>query len=71
MQQLTINIPDNKIDFFMELVQNLGFNVDKKVQGSVLTEEQIKMVNDERKKIKENPEHFIDWVDARKTLKLD
>lgn len=25
MKQITLNIPDNKVPFFMELVNNLGF----------------------------------------------
>jgi hypothetical protein len=71
MQQLTVHIPENKIAFFMELAHNLGFKVDNSVPKNVLTQEQIKLVNVERKKMKEDPEHFLDWEEARKTFKLD
>jgi len=37
----------------------------------VLTPEQTALVDVERKKIKEEPGHFIDWDEARKTLNLD
>jgi hypothetical protein len=36
-----------------------------------LTHEQVNLVNQERKNIKENPGQFIDWEKARKTLDLD
>ena len=70
MSQVTIEIPDNKMDFFMELVQTLGFKVGND-PTPILTKDQIRLVNEERKKIKENPEHFVDWEEARKSLKLD
>lgn len=68
MQQLTINIPDNKITFFKELIESLGFKVEKELEQPVLTPEQIKLVNKERKKIKDDPNHFVNWKDARKKL---
>ena len=68
MQQLTVNIPDNKIDFFMDLAKNLGFTIENKKEKNVLTKKQIDLVNEARKKIKENPDHFLDWEEARKTL---
>jgi len=72
MQQLTINIPDNKLTFFLELVQNLGFvQVDKKVNDTVLTERQKELVEIELQKIKDDPNSLLDWDEARKTLNLD
>lgn len=67
MQQLTVHIPDNKIAFFMDLVKNLGFTVEK----SVLTNKQIELVNDARSNIKDDPDQFLDWDEVRKTLKTD
>jgi len=71
MQQLTVNIPDNKIDFFMDLAKNLGFTVEKNTQKNVLTDKQVELVNEARRKIKERPDEFLDWDDVRKTLKTD
>lgn len=68
--QVILNIPDNKMAFFMELVKNLGF-VKVGSKSSVLTDEQVQLVEEERKKIKEDPQYGMDWEDARKTLKLD
>ena len=71
MQQFTIHIPDNKIDFFTDLVANLGFTIETSIQKNVLTEKQIDLVNDARKQITENPDRFIDWEEARKTLNVE
>ena len=72
MQKMTVQVPNNKMALFIELAQDLGLKfVDSDVQKSVLTPEQIKLVNEERKKIKTNPEHFLDWDEVRKTYKLD
>jgi hypothetical protein len=73
MQNLTVKIPDNKLAFFLELINSLGFvKVEKEEAATnVLSQEQIKLVEEERKKIKNNSDHLLDWNDARKSLKLD
>jgi hypothetical protein len=55
----------------LELIHNLGFRVDKDDKKDILTDEQIKLVEIERKKIKDDPAHFIRWDDARRNFKLD
>ncbi len=71
MQKLTVNIPDNKLSFFTELVHSLGFKVDKDAPKEILTAKQIELVNKERRKINGDPGHFLDWEEARKTLNTD
>jgi hypothetical protein len=41
MQRLVLDIPDNKINFFLELLNNLGFKMVK-----VLSKEQKEFVDD-------------------------
>ena len=48
MQQLTINIPDSKMSFFIDLVNNLGFTVEGNTQKINLSEKQVALVNDAR-----------------------
>jgi len=48
MQRVVLDIPDNKINFFMELVNNLGF---KKVQR--LTSKQKEFVDDLKNSLNE------------------
>ena len=71
MQQLTINVPDDKVEFFRELVGNLGFTIVKTSLGFSLNEEQMALVNAEREKIAKEPDDFIDWEAARKLLSHD
>ena len=52
MQQVVIDIPDNKINFFMELVKNLGFEKVKK-----LSKEQKEFVEDLKQSLKEVEQH--------------
>jgi hypothetical protein len=53
MQRLIIDIPDNKISFFLELINNLGF---KKVQK--LPNEQKEFVDDLKKSLNEVEQHM-------------
>jgi hypothetical protein len=73
MQNLTVKIPDNKLDFFLELINSLGFvKVEKEEAATtILSQEQIKLVEEERNKIKNNSDYLLDWNEARKSLKLD
>lgn len=48
MQRIVIDIPDNKINFFMELVNNLGF---KKVER--LSKKQKEFVDDLKNSLNE------------------
>ena len=51
MTQLTIKIPDTKLSFFIELVQNLGFaEIENNTSQPILTEQQIHLVEIERNK---------------------
>ncbi len=52
MQRIVIDIPDNKISFFMELVKNLGF---KKVRR--LTNEQREFVDDLKQSLGQVDDH--------------
>lgn len=70
MHNLTVKIPDNKLAFFLELVNSLGF-VKVEAATNILSQEQIKLVEEERNKIKNNPDYLLDWKEARKSLKLD
>lgn len=69
MKQLVVNIPDEKINFFKELIRNLGFTVSKSSgKSGVLTEEQIDLIKLEREKIRKDPAGLLDWDEARKNL---
>jgi hypothetical protein len=57
MQRIVIDIPENKIKFFMELVNNLGF---KKVQ----------LISQEQKKFVAELQHSLDQVKQHQEGKI-
>ncbi|MEP5611296.1 MAG: hypothetical protein ABJP45_03560 [Cyclobacteriaceae bacterium] len=63
MKQVTLNIPENKYDFFMELIESLGLELEDDLQ---IPEEHKKLVLDRIKK--SNSDNFIPWDEARKIL---
>ena len=57
MKEITLKIPDTKFSFFMELVKQLGIEVENKN----LVRERIKTAKQE---------DYVSWEDARKQLKF-
>ncbi len=69
--QLTVEIPENKVDFFLELMASLEFvHINNTTDGSVITEGQKRLINEELRKISEDKNYLLDWKEARKTLKF-
>ncbi len=65
MKHLTLNIPDNKYQFFIELINNLGF--DKPEEIHIPKEHKVIV----RKRIlNSNTEELIPWKEARKQLRF-
>lgn len=65
MKQVILNIPDDKYQFFIELVDNLGFDKSEDIH---IPEEHKAIV---RERIKNsNPEELIPWQEARKQLRF-
>ncbi|HNP18191.1 MAG TPA: hypothetical protein PKL31_07155 [Fulvivirga sp.] len=63
MKEVTLKIPDNKYQFFMELVRNLGF---EKIEDFDIPEEHKVIVKERIKNSK--VEELIPWQEARKQL---
>lgn len=61
MKEVTLKIPDKKLNFFMELVRQLGFEVSEEVE---ISEEHKAIVRERIKTAK--PEDMVPWKDARK-----
>ena len=64
MTQITLKIPDTKLDFFMELIQQLGFEAN--VNETVVPEEHKEFVRNRINTTKK--EDYISWEEARKQL---
>ncbi|TRX61420.1 hypothetical protein FNH22_05020 [Fulvivirga sp. M361] len=65
MKQITLNIPDSKYQFFMELIHQLGFDKAEEIDipdgHKAIVRERIK---------NSNPEELIPWQEARKQLRF-
>ena len=71
MKQITIQIPENKVSFMMELLQNFDFvKIDTPLigKGFTLTESQKEAVEIERAKSKNDRDYLLDWDRVKKTL---
>ena len=68
MKQVTLNIPDGKFDFFMELFEKLGLDTQTTL---VIPEWQKELVLNRIKASNNNPERLLDWEDVKDSFKLD
>jgi hypothetical protein len=66
MTQITLNIPDNELSFFMKLIEK--FNYETVVNEFSVTEE-MKNLLDERRATSKT-EDFIPWNEAKKQLRF-
>ena len=58
MKEVTLKIPENRLTFFMELVEQLGFEVAGELE---ISEEHKAIVRDRIKISDQNPERLLDW----------
>lgn len=65
MKKVTLKIPDNKLDFFLELVKQLGFEVSEEVE---IPEEHKEIVRERMRTAK--VEDMVPWKEARKQLNV-
>lgn len=66
MTQITLNIPDKELDFFLNLVKKFKYKTVQQ-EGIYISPEQMKMVDQRRKSAKKSD--FISKEDANKKLK--
>lgn len=63
MKEILVKIPDKKVEFFMELVHQLGFEAIEDIP-----EEHISIVRDRIKKSTQNPDRLMDWDTVQNNL---
>jgi hypothetical protein len=73
MARIIIDIPESKLGFFMELIQNLGFakvaDEKKHMESIDIPETHQKVVMDRFNNVRKDPGILLDWDKAKKTLK--
>lgn len=66
MIQITLNIPDNELSFFMQLIEK--FNYETVINEFSVTEEMKNLLDERRATSK--ADDFIPWNDAKKQLRF-
>ena len=67
MKQITVNIPDGKFEFVMELFKQLGINTEKDTD---IPQWQQDLVSKRIKESDENPERLLDWDDVKNNFNV-
>lgn len=66
MAQITLEIADNKLDFFKELIESLDFV--KISKEYVVPQEHQDIVMERLEEMDNNPEQKLNWDDIKDTL---
>ncbi|MCD9575764.1 hypothetical protein [Flavobacterium soyae] len=66
MTQITLNIPDNELSFFMQLIEK--FNYETVINEFSVSEEMKNLLDDRRSTSKEDD--FLPWNEAKKQLRF-
>jgi len=68
MKEITLKIPDDKIDFYMELFERLGLQIQEDFD---IPDAHIELVRERIRKSDENPDLLLNWEDVKDSFKLD
>ncbi|MFA5668469.1 MAG: hypothetical protein WC967_04440 [Balneolaceae bacterium] len=69
MKEITIKVPDQKLDLVMEFIEQLGLEVS--FGDFDIPEEHMDMVRERIRLSNENPERLLDWEEIKDSFKLD
>lgn len=68
MKEITLKIPDQKVDFVMELIKQLGLEI---TIASEIPEEHKTVVRERINKSNKNPARLLDWEETKDNFKFD
>ncbi|MBN2764717.1 MAG: addiction module protein [Bacteroidales bacterium] len=69
MRPFTVYVPENKVPFFMELVNSLRFKVKEGKTEDIELSDAHKAILDQRlENYKNNPDSYQDWEDVQKDI---
>lgn len=69
--KITINLPDDKAIFFLELVKNLNFSIVDKQLELDIPDFHKKILDERLKEYKNNPDDLLDWDEVKRDLEND
>jgi len=65
MANYSVTVPDNKINFFKELIENLGF---AEFEETDIPEAHKRILDQRLENYKNNPDSYLDWEDVQKDI---
>lgn len=68
MKEITLKIPESRLAFFMELVEQLGFEVAGELE---ISEEHKALVRERIRRSDQDPDRLLDWEEAQDNFRLD
>jgi hypothetical protein len=68
MKQITLNIPEGKFQFFLELITSLGF---VKIQDFEISDSQKEAVRARTKKTEADLDRILDWDEVENKFNVD
>jgi hypothetical protein len=69
MKEINLKVPDQKIEFVLELMAQLGLEVSS--EDVDIPEEHKTVVRERIRKSKASPERLLDWEQVKDSFKLD
>lgn len=69
MKEIILKVPEQKVDFVMELIEQLGLEVSSEIME--IPEEHKAIVKERMQKSKEHPERLLDWEKVKDNFRLD
>lgn len=68
MKEITLKIPEERLSFFMELVEQLGFEIAGELE---ILEDHKALVRERIKKSDQDPGRLLDWEEVQNNFRLD
>jgi hypothetical protein len=69
MKEIRLKVPDQKVEFVMELVKQLGLEVE--TEDVEISEDHKTIVRERISKSNENPDRLLDWNDVESEFKIE
>lgn len=68
MKEIILRIPDEKVDFVLELIEELGLETTDDLE---IPEAHKEIILERIRKSKENPDRLLNWEDVKDTFRVE
>lgn len=68
MKEITLKVPDHKVDFVLELIEQLGLEFTDDIE---IPEEHKEIVRERIRKSNANPDLILNWDEVKDNFKHD